>query len=42
MVRKQVSTCRRVSLEALKDRLCLSSMPADTSTTVPDAPRRLI
>ena len=37
MSRKHVSTRRRLGLEALEDRLCLSSLPVGTSTTVPDA-----
>ena len=37
MLRKHVSTRRRLRLEPLEDRLCLSSLPAGTSTTVPDA-----
>ena len=37
MSRKHVSTRRRLRLEALEDRLCLSSLPVGTSTTVPDA-----
>ena len=37
MLRKHVSTRRRLGLEALEDRLCLSSLPVGTSATVPDA-----
>jgi hypothetical protein len=37
MLRKHVSTRRRLRLEPLEDRLCLSSLPVGTSTTVPDA-----
>ena len=37
MSRKHVSTRRRLGLEALEDRLCLSSLPVGTSTTPPDA-----
>ena len=37
MSRKHVSTRRRLHLEALEDRLCLSSLPIGTSTTLPDA-----
>ena len=33
MSRKHVSTRRRLHLEALEDRLCLSSLPVGTSTT---------
>ena len=37
MLRKRVSTRRRPGLECLEDRLCLSTLPVATSTTVPDA-----
>ena len=37
MSRKHVSTRRHLRLESLEDRLCLSSLPVGTSTTVPDA-----
>ena len=37
MLRKRVSTRRRLGLESLEDRLCLSTLPVGTSTTVPDA-----
>ena len=37
MLRKRVSTRRRLGLEFLEDRLCLSTMPVGTGTTVPDA-----
>ena len=37
MLRKHVSTRRRLGLEALEDRLCLSSLPVGTSTTPADA-----
>jgi hypothetical protein len=37
MTRKQRPTHMFFSLESLEDRLCLSSRPAGTSTTVPDA-----
>jgi hypothetical protein len=37
MSRKHVSARRRLGLEALEDRLCLSTLPVGTSTTVPDA-----
>src|SRR5437588_769224 len=37
MSRKHVSTRRRLHIEALEDRLCLSALPVGTSTTVPDA-----
>ena len=37
MTRKQRPTRKFLSLEALEDRLCLSSLPVGTSTTVPDA-----
>ena len=37
MLRKRASTRRHLHLEPLEDRLCLSSLPIGTSTTVPDA-----
>ena len=37
MLRKHVSTRRRLRLEPLEDRLCLSSLPVGAPTTVPDA-----
>ena len=37
MTRKHRLTRKFFSLESLEDRLCLSSLPAGTSTTVPDA-----
>ena len=37
MLRNRVSTRRRLGLESLEDRLCLSTLPVGTSTTVPDA-----
>ncbi|MFI5455817.1 MAG: SBBP repeat-containing protein [Isosphaerales bacterium] len=37
MSRKHISTRRRLGLEALEDRLCLSSLPVGTSTTPADA-----
>jgi hypothetical protein len=37
MLRKYLATRRRLSLETLEARLCLSSLPVGTSTTVPDA-----
>jgi hypothetical protein len=37
MLRKRISARRRLRLEPLEDRLCLSSLMAGTSTTVPDA-----
>ena len=37
MLRKHVSTRRRLGLEALEDRLCLSSLPVGTSTVPADA-----
>jgi len=37
MLRKHVSTRRRLGLEFLEDRLCLSSLPVGTPMTVPDA-----
>ena len=36
MLRKHVSTCRRLHLEPLENRLCLSALPAGTSTTPAD------
>ena len=36
MSRKHVATRRHLSLETLETRLCLSSIPVGTSTTVPD------
>src|SRR5947209_2110353 len=40
MSRKNLATRRRLSLETLETRLCLSSLPVATSTTVPDAARQ--
>jgi hypothetical protein len=37
MVRRHISTRRRLGLESLEDRLCLSALPVSTSTTPPDA-----
>ena len=37
MLRTRVSTRRRLDLESLEVRLCLSTLPVGTSTTVPDA-----
>ena len=37
MLRTRVSTRRRLHLESLEVRLCLSTLPVSTSTTVPDA-----
>ena len=37
MTRKQRPTRTFFSLESLEDRLCLSTLPVGTSTTVPDA-----
>ena len=37
MLRTRVSTRRRLDLESLEVRLCLSTLPVSTSTTVPDA-----
>ncbi len=37
MLRKRVSSRRRLDLESLEVRLCLSTLPVGTATTVPDA-----
>ena len=37
MLRNRVSTRRRLDLESLEVRLCLSTLPVSTSTTVPNA-----